>query len=77
MAIATVITRGYGNGTFNGTVGLVVTRGYTIGAVTIGPTVAGPVSVLVSLSRATNSLGLVAGANKALAENTKNSVNTY
>jgi hypothetical protein len=29
VAIRTVITRGYGNGTFNGTVGLVVTRGYT------------------------------------------------
>jgi len=28
MAIRTVITRGYGNGTFNGTIGLVVTRGY-------------------------------------------------
>ena len=31
MAIATVITRGYGNGTFSGTIPLVVTRGYTIG----------------------------------------------
>ena len=29
MAIRTVITRGYGNGTFNGTIPLVVTRGYT------------------------------------------------
>ena len=32
MAIRTVVTRGYGNGTFNGTIPLVVTRGYTIGA---------------------------------------------
>ena len=32
MAIRTVITRGYGNGTFNGTIGLVTTRGYSIGA---------------------------------------------
>ncbi len=31
MAIRTVVTRGYGNGTFNGTIPLVVTRGYTIG----------------------------------------------
>ena len=31
MAIRTVITRGFGNGTFNGTVPLVVTRGYAIG----------------------------------------------
>ena len=31
MAIRTVVTRGYGNGTFNGTIGLVVTRGYAIG----------------------------------------------
>ena len=28
MAIRTVVTRGYGNGTFNGTIPLVVTRGY-------------------------------------------------
>ena len=28
MAIRTVVTRGYGNGTFNGTIGLVVLRGY-------------------------------------------------
>ncbi len=33
MAIRTVITRGYGNGTFNGTIPLVVTRGYAIGAI--------------------------------------------
>lgn len=31
MAIRTVITRGYGNGTFNGTIALVVLRGYAIG----------------------------------------------
>ena len=31
MAIRTVVTRGYGNGTFNGTIALVVTRGYAIG----------------------------------------------
>ena len=30
MAIRTVVTRGYGNGTFNGTIALVVTRGYDI-----------------------------------------------
>jgi len=28
MAIATVVTRGYGNGTFSGTIPLVATRGY-------------------------------------------------
>lgn len=31
MAIRTVVTRGYGNGTFDGTIALVVTRGYAIG----------------------------------------------
>lgn len=31
MAIRTVVTRGYGNGTYNGTIPLVVTRGYGIG----------------------------------------------
>lgn len=28
MAIRTVVTRGYGNGTFNGTIALVTLRGY-------------------------------------------------
>ena len=31
MAIRSVVTRGFGNGTFNGTIALVVTRGYAIG----------------------------------------------
>lgn len=31
MAIRTVVTRGYGNGTFNGTIALVVLRGYVAG----------------------------------------------
>lgn len=31
MAIRTVVTRGYGNGTFDGTIAFVVTRGYAIG----------------------------------------------
>ncbi len=31
MAIRTVVTRGYGNGTFNGTIALVVVRGYVSG----------------------------------------------
>lgn len=31
MAIRLVVTRGYGNGTFNGTIKDVVLRGYTIG----------------------------------------------
>ena len=35
MAIRTVVTRGYGNGTFNGTIPLVVTRGYSIGAAVV------------------------------------------
>lgn len=30
MAIAQVVTRGYGNGTYNGSVSEVVTRGYDI-----------------------------------------------
>ena len=32
MAIRTVVTRGYGNGTFNGTIALLITRGYAISA---------------------------------------------
>ena len=30
MAINTVVTRGFGNGTFSGTIALVATRGYSI-----------------------------------------------
>lgn len=33
MAIRTVVTRGFGNGTFNGTIPLVVLRGYISSAV--------------------------------------------
>lgn len=38
MAIRTVVTRGYGNGVFDGTIGLVVTRGYLPGVVPAAPT---------------------------------------
>ena len=39
MAIRTVVTDGFGNGTFNGTIPLVVTEGYTqaIAAIIIPP----------------------------------------
>lgn len=40
MAIRTVVTAGFGNGTFNGTIPLVVTRGYIAGA-TVGPSTPG------------------------------------
>ena len=33
MAIRNVVTNGYGNGTYSGTIGEVVTSGYSIGAV--------------------------------------------
>lgn len=32
MAIRLVVSRGFGNGTYNGTIADVATRGYTIGA---------------------------------------------
>ena len=31
MAIRTLVTRGFGNGTFNGTIALLVVRGYSLG----------------------------------------------
>ena len=34
-ALSFLVTEGYGNGTFNGTIPLVVTSGYSIGAATI------------------------------------------
>ncbi len=34
--IRTVVTRGYGNGTFSGTIALVVTRGYIAGGAVVG-----------------------------------------
>ena len=49
MAIRTVITRGYGNGTFNGTIALIIKSGYISSAVTVAiliavsPTTAVPV----------------------------------
>ena len=36
MAIRTVVTSGFGNGTFNGTVALVVVRGYAAAVVAAG-----------------------------------------
>lgn len=38
MAIRTVVTRGYGNGTFNGTIALVVLRGYISSAAIVPST---------------------------------------
>lgn len=35
MAIRTIITRGYGNGTFNGTIALIIIRGYNIAAAAV------------------------------------------
>jgi len=35
VAIRTVVTRGFGNGVFNGTIPLVTTRGYAIGAAAV------------------------------------------
>ncbi len=35
MATQTIFTRGFGNGTFNGTIPLVITRGYAIGAAVV------------------------------------------
>ena len=37
MAIRTVVTRGYGNGTFNGTIALVTLRGYVASVVIVLP----------------------------------------
>ena len=37
MSIALVVTRGFGNGTFNGTIKDVVLRGYSIGTVVSTP----------------------------------------
>lgn len=39
MAIRTIVTRGFGNGTFNGTIPLTVTRGYTIQPLSVAPPV--------------------------------------
>lgn len=37
MAINTLVTRGFGNGTYSGSIALVVTRGYGIGEAVVGP----------------------------------------
>ena len=60
--IPNVCTRGFGNGTFAGTVALVVTRGYAIGAaVVVTP---GRVTCLAGADRAASTL---AGADRASA----------
>lgn len=41
MAIRTICTRGYGNGTFSGTIALVVLRGYATNPTGVPPAPAG------------------------------------
>jgi len=53
MSISSVVTRGYGNGTFNGTIKDVVLRGYSIGDIPDDLTL--PVSILVLIA---SSLGI-------------------
>jgi len=57
MAIRTVVTRGYGNGTFNGTIGLVVTRGYAISDVVV------PTSEGIEYTLGDNRLGYTINGN--------------
>lgn len=45
MTIKSIVTRGYGNGTFNGTIAEVVTRGYTIGEAAAVPQIPGAIKV--------------------------------
>ena len=52
MAIATVVTRGYGNGTLVGTIALVVVRGYAL-----PPVIAYAISVLTTGSAPTTIRG--------------------
>ena len=35
MAIRTIVTRGFGNGTYNGTIALAVTRGYVAATILV------------------------------------------
>lgn len=58
MAIRTVVTGGFGNGTFNGTIALVVTAGYAIGSLIV-PTVPG-----IEYTSPNNRLHYVAKDNK-------------
>lgn len=50
MAIRTVVTSGFGNGTFDGTIALVVTRGYGAGAA-VAPVVAADPQVFGTWTR--------------------------
>lgn len=47
MAIRSVILRGYGNGTFNGTIALVTTKGYAIDAAGAGVTIVAPMTIFL------------------------------
>lgn len=50
MAVKHLFTRGYGNGTFNGTIALVVLRGYIAGEPPVGIIPCPPVSASVGLA---------------------------
>lgn len=47
MAIRDIVTRGFGNGTYSGTIALVVTRGYAIASGPVIPTPGAGVGVRV------------------------------
>ena len=54
MAIRTVVTRGYGNGTFNGTIGLAVLRGYIAAAAIVSAIVKRNNPMMVTVGRMMN-----------------------
>ncbi len=69
MAIRTVVTRGFGNGTYNGTIALAVTRGYAAAAILI-------VETFIALTSNEVSRILKRAADIALTENLDISVIT-
>lgn len=51
MAIRSIVTRGFGNGTFNGTIKDVVLRGYSIGE---AAEVVGPMDAIIEVHKRFN-----------------------
>lgn len=63
MAIRTLVTRGFGNGTFNGTISLVVTRGYTIGSA-VADVIVDTIAFVLHISRSENTdINITTGLN--------------
>ncbi len=67
MAIRTVVTRGFGNGTFSGTIGLVALRGYLSAAAVVFDPQIYTANAYANMSPTANARANISPANGAAA----------